>query len=420
MGGVNGHIEPRVSPRTGRKTWRVRVFLGKHEGGPRWASGGTYKRLRAYGDEPCAETALDGLLTQLRSDSEKGVTTDETVTELLERWMRDAVRPDKRPKTVQAHDEAVRLHLAPRLGQVPAQALTPADVASWQAAQIAAGFSAKSVRNWRGSLSACYAWALRLGLVATNPVPAVPPPRLPEHHVEAMDLGDAQRYLDALRDTRLWPALMLAATTGARRAEVLALRWCDVDLDAGKARIHRQLVGRNQRTLTSGPLKTAKSRRTISLPIMAVASLQELRRERAALLAPGQAFDAESLICCGRRGQPIVPDRLTSELNLRLRRRGMEPVSIHKFRHMVATTLLRAGVPVKVVSEHLGHSQVTTTLLVYDHVSERDDEAAAGTLQRAWEEAARAAGGQDVSQIKPAAGTVDDLGARRRRKQALS
>lgn len=301
---MNGRIERRVSPITGRVTYRCRVYLGKRDGGPRWISGGSYGRLHAHGDEPCAEAALEALLKKLAAPPSSA--TDETAAELLERWMRDAVRPDKRANTVMAHEQAIRIHIAPRLGSILARELTPADVATWQAAQIAAGFSAKSVRNFRGTLSACYHWALRLGLVTSNPVAAVPPPRLPERHVEAVAVADAHVYLAALRDTRLWPALMLAATTGMRRGEVLALRWRDVDLATRRVTIARQFVGRTQATLEAGPLKTAAGRRTITLPQAAVDALAELRAERLAQIPAGSEWDEGALICCGRRGQPIV------------------------------------------------------------------------------------------------------------------
>jgi len=401
---MTGHIQRRVSPLTGAVSYRVRVYVGKREGGHGWVSGGTYRRLKAE-----AEPALEALLKRLREDDAPSA-TDETVAELLERWLRDAVRPDKRPNTIRSHEKAIALHIAPQLGEIRATELTPADVATWQAARIAAGAAPKSVRNYRGTLHACYAWALTLGLVTANPVSPVPAPRLPEGRVDPPSLADARRYIDALAGTRLWPALMLGALTGMRRGEVLALRWKDVNLVKGTVRVTRNLTGRNKATLAFGPPKTAAGRRAIALPAAAVAMLTTLAAEHRA----AGTWAPEALICCGRRGQPIVPDRLTSELHRRIRRRGLAPFHFHALRHMVATEMLRGGVPMRVVADHLGHSHVSTTLGTYGHVTEADERAAAERLEGAWKEA----GGQTRDQTATDQPAVDDLAAKRARKQA--
>ena len=403
---MKGHIERRVSERTGRVSYRVRLYVGKREGGEGWISGGTFARLRAKPGEPSAEAALEDLKASIMRGDEPEPCTD-TVAELCERWLRDAVRPDRRANTVRAHEKAMALHITPALGDVLAAELTPADVATWQAALIAAGCAPKSVRNYRGTLHAAYAWAVRLGLLDVNPVSAVPAPRLAERATWAPALAEAQQYITALAETRLYPALLVAALTGMRRGEVLALRWCDVDLANGTARVTRQLTGRNRATLAFGPPKTARGKRTVTLPTALTESLTALRAQRIVDHLP---VDDEALICCGRRGQPIVPDGLTHELRRRLQRRGLPRLNYHALRHMVATEMLRAGERMDVVSAHLGHAQVATTLGVYGHVTEDDRAGAAVRLQGAWERAAGANG----PQTEPAQPLIDELSARRR------
>lgn len=394
---MTGSIQRRVSPITGKVSYRVRVFVGKREGGAGWVNGGTYRRLKAE-----AEPALAALLVRLRGGGAPA--TDETVAELLDRFIRDAATPDKAANTVRSHEHAAT-HIVPTLGGVPAADLTPAEVAAWQAAQIAAGCAPKSVRNYRSTLHAAYAWALELGLVAANPVAAVRAPRLPERRTSAPTLATAQEYIAALAKTRLWPALMIGATTGMRRGEVLALRWMDVDISAAVLHLSRGLTGRNLATLKFGPLKTRSSRRPVPLPAACVAMLTTLMAERKVL----GMWSPEALICCGRRGQPIIPDGFTSELHKRIRAHGLPPLHFHELRHMVATELLRAGERMDVVAAHLGHSHVATTLGVYGHITEADRSAAAERLDDAWTEAA----GQTRVQV---ASIDDELAGWRRRK----
>ena len=395
---MTGSIQRRVSPITGKVTYRVRVFVGQREGGSGWVSGGSFKRLKAE-----AEPALEALLKRLRGE-EEACATDETVAELLERFIRDAARPDKAANTVRSHVHAAS-HITPTLGDTLAADLTPAEVAAWQAAQISAGCAPKSVRNYRGTLHACYAWALELGLVSVNPVSAVRAPRLPERRTEAPSLAMAQQYIASLSQTRLWPALMIGATTGMRRGEVLALRWMDVDMAGGTVTISRGLTGHNRATLEVRPPKSRAGRRAVPLPAACVDMLVALQAERKDL----GMWSPEALICCGRRGQPIIPDGFTHELGKRIRRRGLAPLHFHALRHMVATELLRAGERMDVVAAHLGHAHVATTLGVYGHVTDGDRKAAAERLDVVWSEAASQTRVQSASKSEP----LDELAERR-------
>ena len=418
---MRGHIERRFSSITGRVTYRPRVFVGKREAAngvsAGWHNSTTYSRLRPHGDEPCAETALEQLKEQLQRklSGEKPKADPETVAELLAHWTRDFVDMDDRDNTIRSHEFAVRLHIVPALGEVMAVDLSPAQVATWQAEQIAAGCAPKSVRNYRGTLHACYEWALALGIVERNPVAAVKPPRLAERSTVAPSMLAAGSYLAALRDTRLWPALMLAAFSGARRGEVLAVRWCDLDLAAGQLRLARNSTGRNKATHKVGPMKTKKSVRTIPLPQVALTELTRLKAERR--IAAGPSWSEEALVCAGRRGQAIVPDRFTSELRRRLLTRELPPLHLHQLRHMVATEMLRAGERMDVVAQHLGHANVATTLGIYGHVSEEDAKAAADHVQRAWEKAVLKAAEKNRAQLAPDGAPVGDLAQQRARKR---
>lgn len=413
---MRGHIQTRTSERTGKITYRVRVYVGKRDAErygieSRWYDGGTYERKRSKKGRESAEDGLAALLARLTGQEEAA--SRETVEELLTRWQRDSVSVDKRPNTVRHHAKNVALHIAPQIGAVLASDLSPADVAAWQAGRIAAGCAPKSVRSYRGTLHACYEWARRLGVVASNPVAPVPPPRLAERRVVAPTIADSRRYLDALKDTRLWPALVLAAMTGMRRGEILALRWSDVDLAGGTASVTRQLTGSNKATLAFAPTKTARGRRTIWLPPACVAELSALMLQRRRTLPPGGKWDPEALICCGRRGQPIVPDGFTSELWRRLRRAGLPPLHLHELRHLWGTEAIRAGVPMNVVSEHLGHANVATTLDVYSHVTQADLSQAASRFGEAWEAAEKAAEREKRAESEAKPGVVLEMRPRK-------
>ncbi len=192
--------------------------------------------------------------------------------------------------------------------------------------------------------------------------------------------GQVRTFLDSVRGDRLFAAWILAATTGMRRGEVLGLRWSDVELTA--ARVHvRQIrtVARYQVSTTSP--KTAKGTRTLALdPATAAALRAHSTAQKAERLAWGAAYrNAADLVFAREDGSAIHPERFrfSSWFAQHCRRSGLPRVRLHDVRHAYVTALLSAGVPLKVVSQRVGHESPTVTMTIYQHVLSGDDEAAA-------------------------------------------
>ena len=162
-----------------------------------------------------------------------------------------------------------------------------------------------------------------------------------------------------------------------RRGELLGLRWSDVDLDANSITVRQNLVLVDHERAYSEP-KSAAGRRTISIDAETVAALRSHRaRQAAGRLAWGAAWTDTGLLFGLEDGNPLHPESVTKRFD-QLRRAGSLPVTtFHGLRHSHATALLRAGVPIRVVSQRLGHASVGVTLGIYAHVLPGDDEAAA-------------------------------------------
>jgi integrase len=185
--------------------------------------------------------------------------------------------------------------------------------------------------------------------------------------MHALDEDGLLALLGAARGTRLYVPTLLAAVTGMRRGELLALRWSDVDMETGECRVVRALQETPAGVDFKTP-KTNKDRRTVLLPRLALAALQAHRAtQNEEKLLVGAGYQDGDLILARAEGTPWPPSQFSSEFSHLARKHGFK-VRFHDLRHTHASQLLKAGVPVKVVSERLGHATASITLDVYSHV----------------------------------------------------
>jgi len=200
-------------------------------------------------------------------------------------------------------------------------------------------------------------------------------------------------FLESVRDDRLYAAFVLLATTGMRRAEVLGLRWADLDLKAGHLSVKQTITASNYVVIV-GPTKTARSRRRIELDPVTVEALKRHRKAQAAeRLAAGSEWLSEDLVFCEPNGAPLHPDRFTRQFRRAVSKVDVSPIrGPHDLRHTWATLALKAGVHPKVVSDRLGHSTISITLDIYSHVTPTLDAEAANAVASAIFEHAESPG----------------------------
>lgn len=185
------------------------------------------------------------------------------------------------------------------------------------------------------------------------------------------------------------PSAVLSATTGARRSEVLAIKWGDVDLQAGRVRImrglHRVPSGNGLRDLAFLDPKTTRGRRPIGLHAVAVERLRQWRIEQAQRrLARGDKWLDHDLVCERGDGGMLDPDAFTKAFKRIARHAGLSPrTRLHDIRHAVATELGRRGVHSVIVSAMLGHASPAFTASVYQHAWDEGAEQVAAALGEA-------------------------------------
>ncbi len=171
-------------------------------------------------------------------------------------------------------------------------------------------------------------------------------------------------FLAGARSHRLYPALHLAAHTGLRRGELAALKWSDLEPTGARLSISRTLQSVGGRPVEFG-VKTRTSRRTVELD---TGTACELDRWRARLRRDRLPNGPDDWMFCNTSGRFLNPESI-SQLFVRIIRSGGLPrVRFHDLRHTHASLLVMAGVPIKVVSERLGHAHPAFTMHTYQHL----------------------------------------------------
>jgi integrase len=195
--------------------------------------------------------------------------------------------------------------------------------------------------------------------------------------------SDVSAILRAAEGHPMHLALTIAAHTGLRRSEVLALRWSDVELGAGRLRVF-QAASFDGRTVVIADTKTKNAKRTVSFGPALISILHDGRREQAARrLALGEGWRDLDLIVDNGDGSAVHPERLSQYFDRLADRLGFEGFTLHALRHFAISTWLRAGVPILVVSRMAGHAKASFTIDTYGHCIPEDQDAAVVAMDRA-------------------------------------
>lgn len=258
--------------------------------------------------------------------------------------------------------------------------LGAADVEQFILRLRAKGLSSSTIRQTDTVLRQVLDTAVRDGLLSANPVAGLKRPTVVTAEARALTVAEVADLLAAASGSRYEPLLRVLAATGMRRGEALALRWSDIDLDRRLLTVRGTLT-RTKSGLRVQPPKTERSRRTIPVSTATVEVLQTvLDAQNAAREVCGLSWVENGLVFTTEFGQPTDPRNASRAMTIAANRAGLEGVGIHTLRHTAASTMLEAGVPLRTVSEILGHGSVQVTGDIYGHVSSEGARAAVDRL----------------------------------------
>jgi integrase len=348
------------------------------------------RRRRSRSGYKTQREATAAMRTAMRATETGTVEPGEvpTVAAYIDEWLARR-RASLRLSTWESYRDVLEGRVVPRLGALRLDRVTATHVAEMlvdltehggRAARRGPGLSAKSVKYTLSVLNFVLKDATKRGVIARNPAEHVDRPRVTKQEMRWWSADEARAFLEAAAGDRYVALWTLALTTGMRRGELLGLKWPDIDLEAGRLAVRRTLVTVAYQIRWSEP-KTAASRRVVALDPGTVAALRAHRaRQLEERLAVGSGYLDQELVFAAVAGEPLHPDTVTKHFDRLVARAGVPRIRLHDTRHTAATLMLEAGVPLKAVTERLGHSSTQITSDLYQHVGETMQEEAAAKL----------------------------------------
>lgn len=371
--------------------WRLAVFAGvdPHTGRKRYL----FETVRTPNNRMGAKAA-DARLAQLVAAVEEGRAPAArpspradvlTLRALAARWQStNRPRQNQRtgqwigwsPKTAKTHADNFRAYILPTLGNHDVAGITGLDLDElYSMLENESGLSPAVVARCHSQVRALFSWALRKKLVAANPALSADPPRLKPAKLHIPSMDDV-RAVQAVAPAGFAAYVQLAATVGARRGTLVALRWGDLDLEAGSATFTRAIAESGDGLVEKG---TKADRPYVSSLGPSTVSALHAHRQRAIeqALRIGVPFGAESFVFSDDGGLThwnlSWPSHAWKRYSAKA---GVKPTRLHDLRHTAASQMLMAGVAISIVAERLGCTE-GNVLRTYRHFIPGSDREAA-------------------------------------------
>lgn len=331
------------------------------------------RRWHAVGNDPTEAEAVAARLHRTPRTPAQRHRTETTLKGFLTNvWLRRK-RPNLRSTTAYRYSWMIERYIAPRLGEVPLRQLRDDHLDDLYNHLIGHGgkggapLSPKTVHEVHLIVRNALDLAVTRHLVDTNVARAVHSPRRRGGGPVVARVWDARELAEFLvfaGHHRLYPLLHLAAHTGMRRGELAGLQWRDLDSDRSRLSMTRTIQSVAGRPTIFG-VKTRTSCRTVDLDN---GTLGILLAWRTRLKADGLPSGADDWMFCNPAGRHLNPESASQLFGRIVRRSGLPIIRFHDIRHTHASLLVASGVPIKVVTERLGHAHPAFTMHTYQHL----------------------------------------------------
>ncbi len=312
-----------------------------------------------------------------------------TLKDFMTAWLENVVALNVKPTSMQAYRSYLHNHIAPRLGEVKVQSLTPAMLDKWVRDLQKAGLSYNTISALHAFINNALNYAVYPSeLISSNPAAYIKVPKNAPRNVVKRTIITPERFAALLEKypfgTPYYIPLLLLYHTGMRLSEVLGLCWLDVDFKSRRINLCRQARYLSKQGYFFTTLKTESSKRYIIVDDYLLGELKRWQArqtenekqlgdsyvyvyrednghmERRSKGLPAPDAEKVSLVCTREDGRIILRETFTDVLH-------NEKLNAHSFRHTHATILIENGVSAKAVAGRLGHANTQITQNLYTH-----------------------------------------------------
>lgn len=332
-------------------------------------------RRRGFATRGEAQAALTELLASLQQGTfvERA---DVTLGDYLTEWTQALPASGRGVATVSSYRHNLRLHVIPYIGGIRLQDLGALDLDRLYRKLLtsgrrngAGGLSNRTVRYIHTVLSAALTDAASKGLLARNPAASATPPSAKSARAPEMawwSPSELRAFLDFSSEHNLAVLFRVAGATGMRRGELVGLDWRDVDLDAARITVRRQLTSTDYVVREDAP-KSDRGRRIVTLDPGTVEALRRLTGRR-------------GLVFADEDGRALHPESVARIFKRLAKRSGLPEIRFHDLRHSHVAHLIEAGVDPLTISRRVGHASVAFTLDRYGHLFDQAGATAARAI----------------------------------------
>jgi|LauGreDrversion4_2_1035121.scaffolds.fasta_scaffold54833_1 integrase len=295
-----------------------------------------------------------------------------TVTELLIGFL-EMKSQKLQPRTIERYKLDIDRYLIPTIGKIRLNQLTSEVIeTAYSDIQREFNLSANSMAHCHATLRGALKRGFRLKKLSTNPLIGVEAPSRKKVQTEPLTHEQVRELLtySDVNQTRMWNIMWrIHLLTGFRQGEVLGLTWESVDFVQGSLRLSQQLQRQKGKGLVLKELKADAKKRTIHLDKVTLTALREWKIQQMQMRLAALEWGEINFIFVNSIGKPIEP-RKSAEMWAKLLEDADIPhLKLHGARHSFATLLLQQDIDIKVVSHYLGHTDISTTQNIYQHVT---------------------------------------------------
>lgn len=350
---------------------------------------GNKKEVRISGFLTKEDAKADRVKRQAEAQKGKFVRpTKETVEDFFQAWIQTKVdKGSLKRATVHQYRNAIQTYLIPHLGRFTVQELTSERLENFLVSLVQSGskkgegLSHSTVRTVAIILSQGLDQAVRFNKINNNPMKQVEKPKGKTKKVSTYSASEIKTLLEYAKSHRLHAFIHLAIHTGARRGELLALRWADFDPEKKTISITKNRGMANGEIIEQNSTKSARGNRTVEISSEVVSSLQShAQRQGEEIKRAGSQWQETGYIFTQTNGEPLYPTTPYAVFRKMIRELGLRPEPFHALRHTHATELLRAGYQPYIVAKRLG-DEVATVLNTYAHAKPEDDRELASAFE---------------------------------------